>query len=76
LPPASCQAAFNACVNVEERKLFWHDLGHWMPKEAYFREGLSFFEGKVQMIEEEKDVEGEPPINVLLSSTLILRGGF
>ena len=61
LPPASCQAAFDASVNAEERKLFWHDLGHKMPKEAYFEEALAFFEGESQAPSE----PGEPPINVL-----------
>ena len=61
LPPASCQAAFDASVNAKERKLFWHNLDHKMPKEAYFEEALAFFEGESQAPSE----PGEPPINVL-----------
>ncbi len=64
LPPASCQAAFDASVNAKERKLFWHDLGHKMPKEAYFEEALRFFEGKGQAPSGQGE-PGEPPINVL-----------
>lgn len=65
LPPASCQAAFDASVNAKERELFWHNLGHSMPKEEYFDEALEFFEGGASSEIGGSPEVGEPPINVL-----------
>ena len=58
LPPASCQAAFDACINAKERKLFWHNLGHSMPKEKHLSEALKFFSGKTGLEIDEPLVNG------------------
>lgn len=47
LPPRSCEYAYNALTSASERKLFWHDTGHRMPKEMFIEEAISFFKGEV-----------------------------
>jgi len=46
LPPRSCEYAYNALTSASERKLFWHDTGHRMPKEMFIGEAISFFKGE------------------------------
>ena len=44
LPPRSCEYAYDALTSASERKLFWHDVGHRMPKELFLGEAIEFFE--------------------------------
>jgi len=45
LPPESCIMAYEAASSAKKRKIIWHELGHAMPLEEYFKYVLNFFEG-------------------------------
>jgi len=64
LPPQSCIYAYNAASNAAERKLFWHDRGHSMPKDEYINEALTFFSGKTVSAEHAQS-SAQGPIHVL-----------
>ena len=60
LPPKSCEYAYNALTSASEKRLFWHDVGHRMPKELFIDEAIRFFKGG-----EEACVLNVSPIHVL-----------
>lgn len=45
LPPQSCVYAYDALTSASEKKLFWHNVGHRMPKELFLKEAIEFFKG-------------------------------
>ncbi|RLE59009.1 MAG: hypothetical protein DRJ35_06725 [Thermoprotei archaeon] len=77
LPPETCQLAFDSASLVSEKKLFWHDTGHSMPKDLFIDEALEFFgnsQGKTSIVINPPlkrftcsyHPSSEPPIHVLL----------
>jgi len=77
IPPKACQYAFDVATSASERKLFWHDRGHSMPKDEYIDEALDFFGAPLPSVSENMTVKnpvhptpsspepGEPPIFIL-----------
>jgi len=47
LPPKSCEYAYNALTSASEKKLYWHDVGHRMPKDLFIEEAIQFFKGGI-----------------------------
>ena len=45
IPPYACQLAYLISTSAKERKIFWHNRGHSMPKSEYLNETLEFFSG-------------------------------
>jgi len=44
LTPQAGVYAYNAAIQAQERRIFWHELGHSMPLDVYFMEAREFFE--------------------------------
>ncbi len=62
VPSEACRFAYDALVSARERKIFWHDVGHTMPKDLFIDEAISFFSGSQASV---KPTGGISPMHVL-----------